>query len=396
MAWQGRRIAPEDLRHDGNILTALRCLLASSVMISHGWDLTQPTVGLDPTVPLLTLPISGLAVFLFFSLSGFLVSGSLVKRGVWDYAVARLLRLVPGLWVMLIVVAIGVWLVFGDRPFEAYITHPETVMFLGKNASLLGNAYLLPGIFRDLPVIGVNGSLWTIPQEVRCYIVLAIVGAVGLLARRRVLTAGFILYAIVHFVLPLDIVPALDRPRQLGFAFFLGVLAYQWRGSLRLSWPLAVAGVALGLAIAHAVPVRAVALAALQLGFGYFVLVAAFAVPARLKRGSSLLPRLQLRHLHLCLSGTADCDGSGVGDDARREHRDGVRLVAAVRGGLMAFRREPGVAPETALGLQARLSVGQLYSCVSLPFGRVLKYSDLAAYVELARCLLIEKQRGLP
>lgn len=290
MDWAGRRIVPEDLRHDGNILTAIRWLLASAVMISHGWDLTQPARGLDPTVPVLTVPISGLAVFLFFSLSGFLVSGSLLKRGVRDYAVARLLRLVPGLWVMLVVVAVGLWLVFGDRSFGSYVTDRETLLFLGKNASLIGSAFLLPGIFRDLPLPAVNGSLWTIPQEVRCYIVLAIAGWLGLLARRRLLAAVFVLFAVVHFTLPLDIVPLLNRLRQLGFAFFLGVLAYQWRGAVRLSWPLAVAGVVVAVVVAHYVPVRAVGLAALQIGFGYFVLVAAFAVPAWLKRGSSRLP----------------------------------------------------------------------------------------------------------
>lgn len=290
MSLMGRRIASEDLRHDGNIFTLLRWLLASAVMISHGWDLTQPAVGLDPTVPVLTLPISGLAVFLFFSLSGFLVTGSLAKRGLKDYAVARLLRLVPGLWTMLIVVTVGLWFVLGDRPFAAYIVDPETLSFLGKNASLLGNAYFLPGMFRDLPVTGVNGSLWTIPQEVRCYIVLAIVGWLGLLSTRRALAIGFAIFAVVHFVVPLDLVPALDRPRRLGFAFFLGVLAYQWRGSLRLSWPLAVAGAALALTVAHFMPVRAIGIAALQLGFGYLLLVAAFVVPGWLKRASAALP----------------------------------------------------------------------------------------------------------
>lgn len=290
VAWLGRRIAPEDLRHDGNIFTLLRWLLASAVMISHGWDLTQAVRHLDPTVRLLTMPIAGLAVYLFFTLSGFLVTGSLVKRGVRDYVVARLLRLVPGLWAMLLVVTIGLWLVFGTTSFAAYIAEPDTLRYLWRNAALVGGAYILPGMFVDLPVPAVNGSLWTIPQEVRCYIVLALVSSIGLLASRRLLTIGFAVFAIAHLALPLDLVPVLERSRQLGFAFFLGVLAYQWRGSLRLSWPLAVAGVVAALAIAHLVPGRAVVVAALQVGFGYAVLVAAFAVPRAVKRVSAALP----------------------------------------------------------------------------------------------------------
>lgn len=290
MRWSGRRLAPGDLRHDGNIFTPLRWLLASAVMVSHAWDLTLGVSALDPSVPVLTLPIAGLAVFLFFSLSGFLVTGSLVKRGVRDYAVARLLRLVPGLWVMLLVVTFGLWAVVGTTPFRDYVADPATVNHLFVNGSLIANYYVLPGVFRDLPSIGVNGSLWTIPQEVRCYIALALVGWLGLLSSRRLLAIGFVLFTIVHLVLPLDLVPILDRPRQLGFSFFLGVLAYQWRDELRLSWPLALAGIAVALLVAHFVPVRAVALAALQVGFGYLVLVAAFTAPAVWKRVSATLP----------------------------------------------------------------------------------------------------------
>lgn len=290
-AWcGGRRLAPEDLRHDGNIFTALRWLLASSVMISHGWDLTQPILHLDPTARFLTLPIAGPAVYLFFTLSGFLVTGSLVKRGVRDFAVARLLRLAPGLWTMLIVVTVGLWLAFGTMSFADYARDPLTFEFLWKNASLLANAYHLPGMFVDHPVTGVNGSLWTIPQEVRCYIVLGLFGAAGALASRRWLAIGFVVFAVIHFTLPLDLVAALDRPRQLGFAFGLGVLAYQFRDRLRLSWPLAIVGAAAGLAVAHVVPVRAVGLAALQVGFGYLLFVAAFAVPQAWKALSAAVP----------------------------------------------------------------------------------------------------------
>ncbi len=108
MNWLASRpIGTADLRHDGNSFTALRWILASSVMISHGWDLTQNQRGLDPTVAILSFPISRLAVFLFFTLSGFLVIGSLVKRGVLAFLQARALRLLPGLWVMLLVVPIA-------------------------------------------------------------------------------------------------------------------------------------------------------------------------------------------------------------------------------------------------------------------------------------------------
>jgi peptidoglycan/LPS O-acetylase OafA/YrhL len=42
----------------------------------------------------------------------------------------------------------------------------------------------IPGVFSDLPVKTVNGSLWTVPYEFVCYILLAIAGTLGF-ARHR-------------------------------------------------------------------------------------------------------------------------------------------------------------------------------------------------------------------
>ena len=259
-------------------------------MFSHGWDLTQPQTGLDPSVAILTVPVSWLAVSLFFTLSGFLVTGSLAKRGVVEFAVARALRLLPGLWAMLVVVVVALWVLFGTTSFAAWLADPMTVRYVLRNGSLVGSEYFLRGIFDTLPVGGVNGSLWTIPQEVHCYVVLALVGAVGLLARRHLVGLALAVFTVLHLVVPIEIVPSLVEPRRLAFSFFLGVVAYLWRAELRLSWLLALIGAVAGVAVAHAPVPVAVGQAALQFGFGYLVLVAAFTVPGGLKTASARLP----------------------------------------------------------------------------------------------------------
>ena len=287
--WRGRRLEAADLRPDGNIFTALRWLLAASVMVSHGWDLTQYRTGLDPTVAVLTMPVSWLAVSLFFSLSGFLVTGSLVKRGVRDFALARALRLLPGLWVMLIVVVVGLWAIFGTTSLAAYLSDPLTIRYLWRNALTLPGEFQLPGMFRNVPVPGVNGSLWTIPLEVRCYIALSLLGAVMALRSRRLFALAFATAVVVHLVVPIDVLPALAEPRRLALSFFLGVVAYQWRERLWLSWPLALICGAAALAVAHLAE-GVTAMVALQLGFAYLTLVAAFAVPPSFKSASARLP----------------------------------------------------------------------------------------------------------
>lgn len=288
MTWlTGRCITPDDLRHDGNSFTALRWVLASSVMISHAWDLTQPMRGIDPTVAVLSFPISRLAVFLFFALSGFLVTGSLFKRGVRSFIFARALRLLPGLWVMLLVVPLLLWLVFATIPFGDFAASPLTHRFVWRNALLLGGAYHLPGLFETHPLERlVNGSLWTIPQEVRCYIALALAAAIGITAPRWRLTAAILVGAAAHLALPAA-GGLVDAVRELAFCFFLGVLAWLWRDRLRLSWPLAIAGVALALALPDEIAAK---LPVSQISFAYLALLLAFRVPTTWKRASAGLP----------------------------------------------------------------------------------------------------------
>lgn len=286
--WNAAPVQAAEMKPDGNSFTLLRWVLASSVMISHAWDLTQPQRGLDPTVAILDMPISRMAVYLFFTLSGFLVTGSLVKRGTIAFLKARALRLVPGLWVMLLAVPLGLALAVGSLPVTTILTAPETLRFIGRNAALIGGAYTLPGIFADHQFANVvNGSLWTITYEVRCYLGLALLGALGLMLPRPRLTLLLVAGLAAHMAIPADLVPAVSDMRRLAFAFYIGVLAWAWRDRLPLSWVVALAAVALATGLAQAgVHIETL----LQTSFGYLALVAAFRLPAPIKRLSNALP----------------------------------------------------------------------------------------------------------
>ncbi len=285
--WRPRRIRPAELAADGNAFTALRWLLASLVMVSHAWDITMPVRGIDPTVAWLGFPISRLAVFLFFSLSGFLVTGSLFKRSVADFLKARALRLLPGLWVMLLVIPLLFGAAFATADFTTFMTHHRTIDFVWRNALLLGKAFLLPFLFVDHPLGGsINGSLWTIPHEVRCYLALAVLALLGLTRSPRSFLALVLAALVVLPLLPVMAEP-FESARRLGFSFALGVLAWLVRERLPLSWPLALVAAGAALALPFDLPGR---LQCLQVSFFYLLLVAAFAVPPALKTASQRLP----------------------------------------------------------------------------------------------------------
>jgi peptidoglycan/LPS O-acetylase OafA/YrhL len=111
-----------------------------------------------------------------FVTSGFLVTASLVNRGdLISYLWARALRVYPALWVMLVLTVFALAPALTSLPLADYYTSGRTWEYFTKCGSLIGGIrYSLPGVFETLPLKGqFNGSLWTMPVEVRMYLYLA-------------------------------------------------------------------------------------------------------------------------------------------------------------------------------------------------------------------------------
>lgn len=288
-AWAGRAMTDADLRVDANLFTIVRLCLASAVIFSHAFVLTSDPAApaADPSLAVLPFPVSALAVRLFFALSGFLVTGSLVKRGVRDFIVARALRLLPGLWFMLVVTIVVLGTLFNAGTIGDLLASSSLRQFVARTALLIGKTYSIDGIFAANPhPFLVNGSLWTIPQEVRCYLVLAVLGGVGLLASRRVFTLLFAIAVVADQLVPPDAVAFLAEPRVLATAFFFGVALFLWRDQVHLSWPLAAIVVGLALAIPHG----RLAETAIVFSATYAMLVVAMLAPPAWKRASAAIP----------------------------------------------------------------------------------------------------------
>lgn len=297
------------LAHDRNAFNLIRLACATAVIFSHAHDLTLPQVWQDATVRWLGVPIATVAVYVFFVLSGFLVTMSYDRRR--DPAAfirARALRILPGLWVMLLVMVPVLGLLFSPLALGDFLTAPKTVAYLITNAILSNTFYLaaantLPGVFGANPVAGIiNGSLWTVAIEVQCYIALLIAAMAGLIfnrARFLMLAAAFILFFLLF---PAGIFPLTGLVRRLALPFLFGAAAYVFRDRLPLSGPLA----GIGLIIAIALPTGTITpnlvqpvlnlaelkAVAVQLAFGYAALVFAFRAPKAVTQFSAGLPDL--------------------------------------------------------------------------------------------------------
>jgi peptidoglycan/LPS O-acetylase OafA/YrhL len=130
------------MQHRNNF-DALRLLAALLVMVSHAFALTgraQPQ-GLPGTT------LGTTAVYVFFAISGFLVTQSWkLDPNPLRFAAKRFLRIVPGYVAVLAIIPLALWMT--------------------GRSTFAGN-----------PIATINGSLWTIPFEIQCYVVFLILAA---------------------------------------------------------------------------------------------------------------------------------------------------------------------------------------------------------------------------
>jgi peptidoglycan/LPS O-acetylase OafA/YrhL len=241
------------LRPQANNFTLVRLVLASSVIYTHSYEAVLGMGGGDAFTGLLGAPISVYAVDGFFFLSGFLVYPSLLRLGsIRRFLIARFTRLWPGL-----ALAVGLTVLGG-----AFVTAADGLSYLGGDTTtfILGNlsfvkgAYTLTGVNCGDQPCNINGSLWTLPWEARCYAVLALCAAVGLAKPRLmlmlVLPLTYLCSVVWHFEVVQDWADAtlsegllhyIDVADRLWTLFALGVGAYIVRHRLPLSWLIAAA-----------------------------------------------------------------------------------------------------------------------------------------------------------
>lgn len=135
------------------------------------------------------MSLGGLAVCIFFVLSGYLITGSFERQSPARFLLARALRLLPALVVVLIVLTFFVGPILTNLPLRLYFHSEEIYRYLATDVSLLSFRNQLPGVFAISPYgHAIDGSLWTLRYEARCYLLVFILGIFGLLNRYVIAT----------------------------------------------------------------------------------------------------------------------------------------------------------------------------------------------------------------
>jgi len=236
-----------------NAFNFLRLLLAVLVIVGHCFPLGG--FGAEQPVPALTggrHSLGGLAVGLFFLLSGFLItrsaSGQLsVGRFLWH----RFLRIVPGYWTCLLVSAFVFAPIFcaieygtlfevfwapANSP-QSYVAdnaamfHPRG--FSMKSVMAVSSSHIAGLLGHNPSPWTINGSLWTLPIELLCYAAVAVLTAFGVMQRRKMVVLA--LFALLLGLYEFHCLnPEAFRLRFPFFAFdvLLNFLLYFFAGSV--------------------------------------------------------------------------------------------------------------------------------------------------------------------
>lgn len=237
-----------------NSITFLRFIAACAVIYGHSYAII-PNFGHDWVTALTGYAhAGGIAVDFFFVLSGFLVTASIQKRGAVDYIIARLLRMLPALWVLMIIIVFIVGPIVSSRSIHDYFVDEQTWNYFFHLSFLYQTEWFLPGVFEDLNNHGVNGSIWSVILEMRMYIYLLVFYLLGVLKKRLIFNLFF--FVLITLVWNGDVtLPGIAGQTDLHVAllFFIGSFLHINKDLIVLSPLVALVSFFL-LAITHGSP----------------------------------------------------------------------------------------------------------------------------------------------
>ncbi|WP_421908143.1 acyltransferase family protein [Methanolacinia petrolearia] len=218
-----------DVRYTNNF-DFLRFFAAASIIFSHCFALYLGYSNVFLFDWHLLVGQTGLAILLV--ISGYLITQSWDKKPqlklfLWK----RALRIVPGLIISISMIM----LIIG--PLNTTFSIQE---YFGKLASFSTwlavpfhtNGWVI-GIFTNNPVTYVNAPLWTIPVEFSLYILVALLGVIGILKKRYIMLPFILLTALAWFSFYDS--PVLNKIR-FAIYFFIGSFLYMNRDKIKFRW----------------------------------------------------------------------------------------------------------------------------------------------------------------
>ncbi|WP_176054645.1 acyltransferase family protein [Paraburkholderia caribensis] len=226
----GSRTLRETIETHENNYTLIRLILSASVIYFHSFFISPGYYEHISGVLVPLTSVGGLAVQMFFFLSGLFVAQSFHKDSrIPSFVLKRFLRIWPGLFVCLLVTASVIAMVSG-RPFVRFLTFGEFYDYVLRN-SVFDLTWNIDGLLQSNTLHGLNGSIHTLPMEAKMYVVLAVIGALDMMrTSKRIAIAGAVTFALVLTPVVWDLIPFnllnADYSRDAAALFLAGVVVY--------------------------------------------------------------------------------------------------------------------------------------------------------------------------
>ena len=144
--------------------------LALAVVVSHAFSVTTGVITDEPLTLSTGFTLGEHAVNGFFAISGFLVTMSFDRRGWRDYAIARTLRIAPGLIVATLAVSLLLGAAMTDAAARRIPAEPGPAPLHRRRRSRASRATSrCRACSRTTPSHFPMGTVWTLKYEVLCY-----------------------------------------------------------------------------------------------------------------------------------------------------------------------------------------------------------------------------------
>lgn len=236
-----------------NNFDLIRLMAALMVMLGHSYGIQGGEM--ESMLRFSHLESFGsLAVYAFFMISGMLVSASFVNQpSTIRFIGLRMLRIWPGAMVCAAFIGLVVGSIFSGLPVLTYLSDARTFRWLFHNIALIdpvGGS--LPQVFDGNHLKSlVNATVWTLPVELKCYVIVLVAGLLGCIGSRRRTVVVVALVGVVFAIfanhppkyLPLGaffMLPPAYSFYPVPF-FLLGMLLYAFRDRVLIDWKPAVA-----------------------------------------------------------------------------------------------------------------------------------------------------------
>ncbi len=233
----------EGLKIKSTNIDLLKFVCAILVIMCHAFAIAEGTSDLVFSWTNNQLNLGGVAVAVFFLLSGLYLSKSLDRdTNLVHFFKNRCKRLFPQLWIVIILTTFLVGPIVTTVSLKEYFLNGQTYLYL-CNLFLLP-VHSLPGVFESNITSSVNGSLWTLPVEFACYIALIVVQFVIIKIEKStnkdckfvihsICTASlFLIYLYFLMIAQSDFMVSVIRPT---ICFFVGLLYYDLRERIQLN-----------------------------------------------------------------------------------------------------------------------------------------------------------------